>query len=409
MSHKEIISIQVKSTKHIRKVGVMSIRRICFITATLLLAGCTSVDSRWQQAEQDNTVVAYESFVREFPESEYTSLGQKRIAELRFIQAKNVGTEEALQQYLKQHPSGDYSDEARKMADECAYTGAEKENTHWAYEHYLNKYPSGSHRIDAAAKIESLVFRRATETDSVEGYEQFISRYPDSLWALEARTRMAAISKRESFFEDITNAETMNEIRRILGAEDTKQCITSDTIPRIEEILLEKINTNTEKQEAIPAFKATPRGKKGKVTISKLGGIFGHTFKEGRASGSFSEGSITGEVLIKIEDDTTVIVKTEYRGDSIPTVGSLGLRRDGRIVMPKPIIPNAPGSIHRFQGPVKLGGYILWGGFDTLNRLTFVLTEKGYIYLRGAGSVLTPEGNTIMFPCNEVPSKRRPN
>jgi hypothetical protein len=51
------------------------------------------------------------------------------------------------------------------------------------------------------------------------------------------------------------------------------------------------------------------------------------------------------------------------------------------------------GSVHRFDGELKMFGYTFIGEGDRLNRLTFaILDGVGYVYLRGKGRVLAKDG-----------------
>jgi hypothetical protein len=50
------------------------------------------------------------------------------------------------------------------------------------------------------------------------------------------------------------------------------------------------------------------------------------------------------------------------------------------------------GSIHRFDGKVKRDGYTFLGEGQKFDRLTFVLIDQGYVYVRGKGRVISPEG-----------------
>jgi hypothetical protein len=60
-------------------------------------------------------------------------------------------------------------------------------------------------------------------------------------------------------------------------------------------------------------------------------------------------------------------------------------------------IPNfGDGSILRFKDVgIRMHGYTFVGEGDILNRLTFVvIKDVGYVYLRGKGKVISPEGVT---------------
>lgn len=52
-------------------------------------------------------------------------------------------------------------------------------------------------------------------------------------------------------------------------------------------------------------------------------------------------------------------------------------------------------GIYRYDGEVKMGPYTFIGEGDKTNRLTFVFLDVGYVYLRGKGKVLLPNGQTV--------------
>ncbi len=59
-------------------------------------------------------------------------------------------------------------------------------------------------------------------------------------------------------------------------------------------------------------------------------------------------------------------------------------------------LPMGDSSIHRFSGKIKEFGYAFIGEGDKLNRLTFCLIrDKGYVYLRGKGKVILPNGQEV--------------
>ena len=82
-------------------------------------AGCVSVASRWEDAKRIDTLSSYESFLREFPQTEFATQARERAEQLKFEQAKNQGTENALNEYLKEYPSGANSKVAREMAEQA--------------------------------------------------------------------------------------------------------------------------------------------------------------------------------------------------------------------------------------------------------------------------------------------------
>lgn len=58
------------------------------------------------------------------------------------------------------------------------------------------------------------------------------------------------------------------------------------------------------------------------------------------------------------------------------------------------------GNIHRFRGAVDITGNAFQGESEDL--LTFVITQRGYIYLHGKGSVTTAGGKQLTFPTRQL-------
>ena len=75
---------------------------------------------------------------------------------------------------------------------------------------------------------------------------------------------------------------------------------------------------------------------------------------------------------------------------------------------PGPSLPDGPvrlgnysiniwtqGRLHRYAGKINCAGYAFVGEGDEKNRLTFVVLERSYVYVRGKGRVILPNGQEI--------------
>jgi hypothetical protein len=84
-----------------------------------------------------------------------------------------------------------------------------------------------------------------------------------------------------------------------------------------------------------------------------------------------------------------VVFRPEFEGDSMEAAA-------GYSVSPRFHAPLANGSIHRFDGRVRMGDYVFINRGGPTNRLTFgLLKGKGYVYLRGKGVVVLKEGKEV--------------
>lgn len=91
--------------------------RILFLALTLALIGCDRQGDAWEEAQQQDTIAAYESFAERYPDSPEAEQARARIEALRAEQAWNEAlqrnTAEAYREFIEAHPDADVIDEAR--------------------------------------------------------------------------------------------------------------------------------------------------------------------------------------------------------------------------------------------------------------------------------------------------------
>lgn len=152
---------------------------LMMISALMFVSGCVSVSSRWEETQRMNTVGAYESFLREFPNAEYSSQASARIEELKFDNAKRAGADAAYRQYLRDYPSGRFAEDARKAIIAIAFEQASQRNTVEAYEQFQKRHPQSELAAQAGQKVRTLRLAEARQAGTVAEYEQFLKRYPE--------------------------------------------------------------------------------------------------------------------------------------------------------------------------------------------------------------------------------------
>ncbi|MBL3600895.1 MAG: hypothetical protein JMN25_13680 [gamma proteobacterium endosymbiont of Lamellibrachia anaximandri] len=77
----------------------------CTISTVLLLvlAGCATVDTRWQKAASTDKTQAYEAFLKKHPDSDYTVRAMENIESLHWQEAMSTPT------LHKIYPETDYA------------------------------------------------------------------------------------------------------------------------------------------------------------------------------------------------------------------------------------------------------------------------------------------------------------
>lgn len=145
-----------------------TVRRISLVSAALLgtvaLVACSSARDDFQKASAQNTIAAYQSFLKEHPNSDLAIQAQDRIHavqdERAWASAQKTNTVAAFQQYLRDQPNGvhfaDSRDRILALQRAGAWKAALADGNQPAIEAFLQKYPVGPEASDAHAKLESL-------------------------------------------------------------------------------------------------------------------------------------------------------------------------------------------------------------------------------------------------------------
>lgn len=371
------------------KNGVM---RYVLVFSLVFIAGCAQM--AWEKTSEANTLSGYQEFIEQYPDSEYVPIAKDRVEELCWKQVQAKDSIQAYEKYVKEYSKGKYKSAAQARIEELVWEDVQDSNTIDSYRSYLNKYPVGQHVTDAKENIETLAFNAAKNEDTLEAYTKFISDYPLCSHVQEAQQLAELIRRQERFFDRLSSFDEASKMRSYLCSEEAKSFVTEVNISKIEQIIAK--HTFLLDSKALPAMVAKKDGKKGSGTLKQVGSpLFGTPLTTSTYSGVVGGGSVDGEIGIFYEG-RRLLIRTEFPNDLIPTIPGPELFAGMRTS--EPVMPLAEKSIHRFDGTVILGGYKLINKGNPLNRLTFLLTENGYIYLRGEGTVLTPAGDKVNFP-----------
>ena len=95
-----------------------AVRLLALLVVLLVLAGCSRQESAWRQAERQDSVAAYEAYLRDYPAGAHAPEARTRLSDLREQQewdrSLRFNTPEAFQRYLSRYPSGRYAEAARE-------------------------------------------------------------------------------------------------------------------------------------------------------------------------------------------------------------------------------------------------------------------------------------------------------
>jgi hypothetical protein len=133
-------------------------RRAVFVASlcVLSLLGCSRSEREWKQAQQSNTVAAFDKYVSDFPQSKYLA-------------------------------------EARSRIESLEWDAAQLSNTVAAFDKYIGRYPDGKHFLDAKNSMEALEWNAALSAHNESKLNALIAKYPASANVAKAKEEIWTI------------------------------------------------------------------------------------------------------------------------------------------------------------------------------------------------------------------------
>lgn len=93
-------------------------KAILVVMMVLYLVGCATTKGDWENAQQFNTVSAYQAFINEHPQSEFIHKAQARIEELHWIKAESQNTVQAYERFIGDCPNSKYVFQAERRIED---------------------------------------------------------------------------------------------------------------------------------------------------------------------------------------------------------------------------------------------------------------------------------------------------
>ena len=143
---------------HIEEHGAMvrPLSILCLVVMGLAFTGCDSRESAWLNAEEQNTISAYETFVRQYPDGEHVEEARERIEDMKFASAQAAGAADDLEAYLAAYPRGRHADQAKQVLRQLRYQSAVESATLAEHLRFLQQYPDGEDSDELRNALTSL-------------------------------------------------------------------------------------------------------------------------------------------------------------------------------------------------------------------------------------------------------------
>ena len=165
--------------------------RIAAVLGVLAVAVVGCAGSAWRDARHEDTISAYHTFLREFPDSSFT--GQAR-ARLELARVRKRPTRIAFEAFRERYGSRELLAELRPYVEDSLFQHARAVGTIESYRAFLEQYPDGKLTGRARGNLEYLENEGFGE--DVQALAIFATQHPTSDYAAEAARSAFAVTLR---------------------------------------------------------------------------------------------------------------------------------------------------------------------------------------------------------------------
>lgn len=210
----------------------MKFKLIHFILLSFFLifqTGCESMESSWQDTQSENTIQAYERFIKKYPQSPFVDKAKNRIKKLFYKHAIEKNTIQGYEEFLKKYPRDSLTNDLKFRIMLIKFNKIRNSNSEYAYEKFLEQYPLS---IKADSIIMELIkikrekhsfsnpeyqeLKKALDKNMLWKYESFLKKYPNGNYkkivkVLSQRfNTIKAIVDKHISFNELTNIFNWN-------------------------------------------------------------------------------------------------------------------------------------------------------------------------------------------------------
>ena len=182
-----------------RKSWLMALLLVGLLVA---IFACATTRSHWQEANNVGTIEAYENFLKQHPQSEYTSQARAKLAQLYeerdWERATQAGTIAAYEKFLVSYKQGAYAVEAKRRIEILNYNNAIAKDDLNTYLDFLRRYPNSSLKNSLLPRVEALMFGHAKSANTIQAYQEFLKQFPNGAYASQARAAIARINDQQA-------------------------------------------------------------------------------------------------------------------------------------------------------------------------------------------------------------------
>jgi len=151
------------------------------LLACFVATSCSSEKSSWKRTQEDDTVQAYQSFLKKYPQGDFTRTAIEKVEQLEFAKAETENTIEAYEAFVSNYPQAAQAEKANRWIEDYVFNKATETTTVESLSAFLKRFPNGNHVKEARAKKQMLLFGFEAEVLSLKPGDKEISGFGQSV------------------------------------------------------------------------------------------------------------------------------------------------------------------------------------------------------------------------------------
>lgn len=163
----------------------------------LILTGCTSIQSAWQNTQKMDSMSAFRDFLQQYPNSEYTEEANKQMQRLHWLRVRQEDKLFSYEFFMRTNPQSPYTNEARQQIERLEWEALDKKGNLEDYKKFLQKYPDGAYHSQAQEAIhriekenENKAYAAAMNSRTYAGMQSFLTEHPNNEHKNEIEVRL---------------------------------------------------------------------------------------------------------------------------------------------------------------------------------------------------------------------------
>jgi hypothetical protein len=221
----------------------MKRKLITLLVAVLLMTSFLySQTGKWEKTKKENTIEAYELFLKKHQKSIYNDEIQYCLDSLNWVNAIKLNNLREYSNYLTNFPNGQYKNIANIRVDSLTWRNSFLQNTVEDYSYYVTNFPNGHYIDDANTRLEEIYWKSALNLNSIAGFNIYITEHPNSKYIIQARQNLKILLEKSVVSDD----EMKSIINKLIAPFTLKLLYEKCLYTRIKEMPEGKFSFNFE-------------------------------------------------------------------------------------------------------------------------------------------------------------------